>query len=74
MNGGSVFDLIHNYGGVFELPAVVRIAIDVSKGMDYLHQRDIIHRDLKSANLLMDEKEVLSIYQQDVLSQFSWST
>lgn len=64
MNGGSVFDLIHNLGGFFHLPAVVRIAIDVSKGMDYLHQCDIIHRDLKTANLLMDEKEVHSIYQQ----------
>ncbi|XP_078182543.1 serine/threonine-protein kinase STY46-like [Carex rostrata] len=61
MNGGSVFDLIHNYGGIFELPAVVRISIDVSKGMDYLHQCDIIHRDLKSANLLMDEKEVVKV-------------
>ncbi|KAF3335583.1 serine/threonine-protein kinase HT1 isoform X1 [Carex littledalei] len=61
MNGGSVFDLIHNYKGVFQLPAVVRIAIDVSKGMDYLHQCDIIHRDLKTANLLMDEKEVVKV-------------
>jgi serine/threonine protein kinase len=65
MNGGSLFDLIHNLGGIFHLPAVIRIAIDVSKGMDYLHQCDIIHRDLKTANLLMDEKEVCSIFQQN---------
>jgi serine/threonine protein kinase len=65
MNGGSLFDLIHNLGGIFNLPAVMRIAIYVSKGMDYLHQCDIIHRDLKTANLLIDEKEVCAIFRQN---------
>lgn len=58
MSRGSVYDFLHKHGGVFKLPSLLKVAIDVSKGMNYLHQNNIIHRDLKTANLLMDEHEV----------------
>ncbi|GFP98238.1 serine/threonine-protein kinase ht1 [Phtheirospermum japonicum] len=61
MPGGSVYDFLHKKKGVFKLPAILKAAIDVSKGMSYLHQNNIIHRDLKAANLLMDENEVVKI-------------
>ncbi|KAK4490245.1 hypothetical protein RD792_000905 [Penstemon davidsonii] len=61
MSGGSVYDFLHKQKGVFKLPAFLKVAIDVSKGMSYLHQNHIIHRDLKAANLLMDENEVVKI-------------
>eukprot|EP00252_Welwitschia_mirabilis_P002961 TRINITY_DN12978_c0_g2_i2.p1 TRINITY_DN12978_c0_g2~~TRINITY_DN12978_c0_g2_i2.p1 ORF type:complete len:587 (-),score=154.81 TRINITY_DN12978_c0_g2_i2:76-1836(-) len=61
MSGGSVYDYLHKQKGVFKLPALLKVAIDVSKGMDYLHQNNIIHRDLKAANLLMDENEVVKV-------------
>lgn len=61
MSGGSVYDYLHKHKGIFKLPALLKVAIDVSKGMDYLHQNNIIHRDLKAANLLMDENEVVKI-------------
>lgn len=58
MSKGSVYNFLHKQKGIFKLPALVKVVIDVSKGMNYLHQNNIIHRDLKTANLLMDEHEV----------------
>ncbi|KAK9690699.1 hypothetical protein RND81_09G148100 [Saponaria officinalis] len=61
MSGGSVYDFLHKRKGIFKLPTLIKAAIDVSKGMNYLHQNNIIHRDLKAANLLMDENEVVKV-------------
>ncbi|KAF8701056.1 hypothetical protein HU200_033951 [Digitaria exilis] len=61
MSGGSVYDYLHKHKGVFKLPALVGVAMDVSKGMSYLHQNNIIHRDLKTANLLMDENGTVKV-------------
>lgn len=61
MSGGSVYDYLHKQKGFFKFPTVLKVAIDVSKGMNYLHQHNIIHRDLKAANLLMDENGVVKV-------------
>lgn len=58
MSGGSIYDYLHKQKCGLKLPLLLRVAIDVSKGMNYLHRNNIIHRDLKAANLLMNENGV----------------
>jgi serine/threonine protein kinase len=58
MPGGSVYDYLHKNNNAFKLPEILKVATDITKGMNYLHQNNIIHRDLKTANLLMDENKV----------------
>lgn len=58
MSGGNMYDFLHIQKAILTLPSLLKVAINVSEGMNYLHQNNIIHRDLKAANLLMDAKGV----------------
>ncbi|XP_011042828.1 PREDICTED: tyrosine-protein kinase Src42A-like isoform X2 [Populus euphratica] len=61
MPRGSLYDYLHKNHNILELPQLLKFVIDVCKGMDYLHQNNIIHRDLKTANLLMDTQNVVKV-------------
>ncbi|KAK4352543.1 hypothetical protein RND71_028061 [Anisodus tanguticus] len=61
MPGGSLYEYLHKNHVVLKLSQLLSFAIDVCKGMEYLHQNNIIHRDLKTANLLMDSNNVVKV-------------
>lgn len=54
--GGCCFELLHNSDHIeLEWPQQLKMCLDVAQAMDYLHKFNpqIIHRDLKSLNLLL---------------------
>ncbi|KAI3686071.1 hypothetical protein L1987_79741 [Smallanthus sonchifolius] len=61
MSGGSLYEYLHKNHHTVTLPQLVKFAIDVCRGMEYLHKNNIIHRDLKTANLLMDSHNVVKV-------------
>jgi serine/threonine protein kinase len=53
MEMGSLQGLIENRMNELSLLLKLKIALDAAKGMDFLHQSNILHRDLKPDNLLI---------------------
>lgn len=52
--GGTLFRLLHERQRLqFDWEQRRRVALDVAKGMNFLHRRRVIHRDLKSLNVLL---------------------
>ncbi|KAF8625807.1 hypothetical protein AX15_005194 [Amanita polypyramis BW_CC] len=58
--GGSVTALLRSYGA-FEEPLVKNFVRQILDGLNYLHERDIMHRDIKGGNILVDNKGGIKI-------------
>ena len=56
MSGGDLRHLLDNHTDMKTIPWSNRlqIASDIAEGMAFLHSRGLIHRDLKSLNILLD--------------------
>ena len=58
--GGSISTLLKNYGA-FEESLVKNWVKQILTGLNYLHERGIIHRDIKGANILVDNRGGIKI-------------
>lgn len=61
VSGGSLHDLIKNSGGKLPEPEIRSHTRQILNGLVYLHERGIVHCDLKSQNVLVEENGVLKI-------------
>lgn len=57
MSFGSLYNLLHLKKGSVQMSLEdrLRIARDIARVFFYMHQLGIVHRDLKSHNILVDE-------------------
>ncbi|PHU08534.1 Serine/threonine-protein kinase EDR1 [Capsicum chinense] len=60
---GSLFKTLHGNNQSLDFRRRLRMALDVARGMNYLHRRNppIVHRDLKSSNLLVDKSWTVKV-------------
>ena len=59
---------LHNYmyrklhrmtlGGPFTIDDAIRVMLQIAEGMDYVHRKNVVHRDLKSCNILVRQTNV----------------
>lgn len=54
MESGSLHDYLQRKGKL-QTKVVIRLASNIAKGMQYLHSQGIIHMDLKTSNIFLDE-------------------
>ncbi|KAF1820894.1 Pkinase-domain-containing protein [Dissoconium aciculare CBS 342.82] len=71
--GGSVATMLVNYGSLPE-PLIANFVRQILEGLNYLHSKDIIHRDIKGANILVDNKGTVKISDFGISKRVEAST
>lgn len=71
--GGSLNTMLTNYGP-FEEPLIRNFTRQILIGVNYLHSKNIIHRDIKGANILIDIKGEVKISDFGISKKLSSNT
>nr|GMD77317.1 serine/threonine-protein kinase HT1-like [Ipomoea batatas] len=60
--GGTLKNLLYkNRKKKLAFKIVIQLALDLSRGLSYLHSKKIVHRDVKAENMLLDTSRNLKI-------------
>ncbi|KAI9727768.1 MAG: ATP binding [Cirrosporium novae-zelandiae] len=71
--GGSIAGMLLQYN-TFQEPLIRNFVRQILDGLSYLHGRDIIHRDIKGANVLVDNKGKVKISDFGISKRVEAST
>lgn len=58
--GGSVASMLSHFGA-FPLQVIQRYLSQTLAGLQYLHENNIIHRDIKGSNILVNDEGVVKL-------------
>ncbi|CAK9154414.1 unnamed protein product [Ilex paraguariensis] len=62
LSGGTLKNLLYkNRKKKLPFRIVIQLALDLSRGLSYLHSKKIVHRDVKAENMLLDAHRTLKI-------------
>ena len=53
MGRGSLYDIIHDANYPLAFPLVMKLSIDILKGLQFIHSSGFVHRDMKYVPLLL---------------------
>ncbi|MGH9764939.1 MAG: serine/threonine-protein kinase, partial [Blastocatellia bacterium] len=59
--GGTITDMMDHTGGPVEVAKALTWAKQALSGLDYAHQRGVIHRDVKPSNIMFDESGCVKV-------------
>jgi len=60
VTGGSIAGMIAQFGP-FSEKLLRRFTLHITRGLEYLHSRGIIHRDIKGANILVSDQGIAKL-------------